>query len=107
MKTRFLARRVWSFGHGQHAVGVGLQRSSDRQPARAAAAARRSSRPLCRSRRDAERVAFLAGEPDRWRNVPDLIMKRFRRQLDGSFLRISSSSVRSGWIRREEVSSFR
>ena len=24
----------------------------------------------------AERVAFLAGEPDRWRNVPDLIMKQ-------------------------------
>lgn len=25
---------------------------------------------------NAERVAFLAGEPDRWRNVPDLIMKQ-------------------------------
>jgi hypothetical protein len=24
----------------------------------------------------AERIAFLAGEPDRWRNVPDLIMKQ-------------------------------
>lgn len=25
---------------------------------------------------NAERIAFLAGEPDRWRNVPDLIMKQ-------------------------------
>src|SRR5688572_14015949 len=24
----------------------------------------------------AERVAFLAGEPDRWRNAPDLVLKQ-------------------------------
>lgn len=29
-----------------------------------------------REAQNAERIAFLAGEPDRWRNVPDLIMKQ-------------------------------
>lgn len=34
-----------------------------------------------------ERIKFLAGEPDRWRNVPDLPLKQSRGELDRPLLR--------------------
>jgi hypothetical protein len=62
--------RVCGYG-----VRTGLCGASDRQFGGAVLAAG-GFPAFVRKPANAERIAFLPGEPDRWRNVPDLIMKR-------------------------------
>jgi hypothetical protein len=54
---------------------------------------------------NAERIAFLSGEPDRWRNVPDLIMKQSGGSWTDHF--IDMEQIPLAGLRVDELPSFR
>lgn len=60
---------------------------------------------FAREKANAERIAFLAGEPDRWRNVPDLIMKQSGGSWTDHFFNLEQ--IADAGLDPASVSSFR